>query len=88
MEMMSVETDKNVPARRKRLSARAFRNLIRVVAVVFFVGGIVLGAVFKKPDSDLEGRPIMVFDFWLTLCVWLSGLIIVALLKGREINRK
>lgn len=76
------------PARRKGLSKQGFHRLIWIVAGVFFVGGIALGMIFKTQDQDVQGHPIMVFDFFLMLSVWLAGLIVLVLIKAREVNRK
>jgi hypothetical protein len=72
----------------KRSSEKTFRIIGWAIIAASIAGGVVMGAVFRMPDADLQGRPEMVFDFWLTLCVWLAGGIVGLLVMGRAWNRK
>lgn len=72
----------------KKAAAQTLRIIGWSVIAASIAGGIALGAIFRMPDYDAQGRPIMVFDFWLTLCVWLAGIIIGCLIIGKAWYRK
>ena len=72
----------------KRTTARTIRIIGWSVIAACMIGGIVMGAVFRMEDTDLQGRPEMVFDFWLMLCVWLAGWIAGLLVIGRAWYKK
>ena len=72
----------------KQLSARTMRIIGWVIIASCFIGGIVLGIVFKREDADILGTPIMVFDMWLMLITWLVGGIGGLIFIGKSYSRQ
>lgn len=72
----------------KNMSAKKMKLIAWSVFGLFFVAGIALGFIFETPDNNLNGEPIMVFDFGLMFCVWLAGALGGLFFIGKAMNRK
>lgn len=72
----------------KKVSAKTLNMVGWAVIVLCFIGGIVMGAVFRREDVNINGVPTMVFDIWLMFITWLLGGVLGVILIGKSLGRK
>jgi hypothetical protein len=72
----------------KSLSSKTLKRFGIVIAAACFVGGIIVGMVFKREDFNAQGVLVQVFDIWAMLSMWLLGGVASLIFFGKSLGRK